>query len=170
MSAARRRRVGHRLLTVVWMALAVWPAPLQAQEAVPDVLRWSATPASLTVARGARVTVQLVGEIRPGWHLYGMAEMPGGPIPTRITLGPSPLFTFGGAIAPAPAHRVFDPNFDMRVELYSERAEFRLPVRVSADATAGAQTLTVTVRYQSCSETLCLPLRTTQVAVPVTIR
>lgn len=170
MIAARRSQVGHRLLAAVWVALAIWPAALQAQDAVPEPIRWSVQPPALTMARGARATVRLVGAITSGWHLYGMAETVGGPIPTRITLGPSPLFTFGGAIDAAPPHRVFDANFDMRVELYSETASFRLPVRVSADAPIGTQTLTVSVRYQSCSDTLCLPPRTTQVAVPVTIR
>jgi hypothetical protein len=58
----------------------------------------------------------------------------------------------------------------MRVELYSDRAEFMLPVTISPRAPLGNQALTVHVRYQSCDDSICLAPRTARVSVSVQVR
>jgi hypothetical protein len=158
------------LLSLATCGAAVMHAqtPAAAQGALPEPVRWTVTPDLYEVRSGGRITVRLIGTIRDGWHLYGLDETTGGPIPTTITVGPSPAFTFAGVIGASTPNAVFDPNFDLKVELYSGRAEFRLPVKVVT--TAGAQTLLVSIRYQSCSDTLCLAPRTVQVPVAVTVR
>lgn len=141
-----------------------------AADPVPDPVSWSLAPMEATARPGGTVAVQLLGDIREGWHLYSLAEVPGGPVATRITLAPADVFTFAGPIDATKPHVVFDPNFDRRVELYSDRAEFMLPVTISPRVLPGSQTLTVHVRYQSCDDSICLAPRTARVSVLVQVR
>ena len=171
MTSVTRRRVVSALL----LALATGGAPVMraqtpaaAQGALPEPVRWTVTPDLYDTRSGGTILVRLTGVILEGWHLYGLEETAGGPMPTTLPVGAWPAFTFAGVIQAQKPHAVFDPNFDLKVELYSGRAEFRLPVKVRAPA--GAQTLMVSVRYQSCSDTLCLAPRTVQVPVAVTVR
>jgi hypothetical protein len=152
---------------VVAILLAVFAG---AANLVPDPVSWSLAPTEAVARPGETVTMQLLGDIREGWHLYSQAELPGGPVATRITLAPADVFTFAGPIDATKPHVVFDPNFDMRVELYSDRAEFMLPVTISPRVPLGNQTLAVHVRYQSCDDSICLAPRTARVSVSVQVR
>jgi hypothetical protein len=152
---------------VVAILLAVFAG---AEAPVPDPVSWSLAPTEAAARPGETVTMQLLGDILEGWHLYSLAELPGGPVATRITLAPADVFTFAGPIDATKPHVVFDPNFDMRVELYSDRAEFMLPVTISPRVLPGNQTLTVNVRYQSCDDSVCLAPRTARVSVSVQVR
>jgi thiol:disulfide interchange protein DsbD len=124
------------------------------QERNPVEWKLSA-PAKATA--GATVSAALEAAIAPGWHLYSLKEMDGGPIPTRVTVVEGQAFRLAGAIeAPPPATKQ-DETFGMEVESYEGSVEFRIPVRADA---AGRQTLKVAVRYQVCDDKLCLPPRT----------
>src|SRR6266545_4448304 len=50
-----------------------------------------------------------------------------------------------------------DENFGMETEFYETAVTFTLPVRVGTNATAGQHKLQVQVRFQTCSDELCLP-------------
>ena len=62
-----------------------------------------------------------------------------------------------------------DSRLGMTVELYLVKADFVLPVRIATDASAGPHTLKVSVRYQTCSEKICLPPKTKTIEVPATV-
>jgi thiol:disulfide interchange protein DsbD len=116
------------------------------------------------------MTVKLKAVIRPGWHLYSIGQPPGGPIATEISLPAGQPFTFAKPISAPKPHVIFDPGFGMPVQLYSDTAEFVLPINVAASAPPGAQTLRVEARYQSCNENMCLRPRTAKAALVVQIR
>ncbi len=131
-----------------------------AQEATP--IRWTFPDGArtTTVKPGETIRIRLAARIENGWHLYSMKELEGGPKPTRIAMPEGQPFTLAGSIQQPDPIKSHDPNFDMDVEYYSESAEFVLPVKVAANAAAGSAKLQVTVRFQSCSDRLCLPPRT----------
>jgi DsbC/DsbD-like thiol-disulfide interchange protein len=138
---------------------------------MPDPVRWSlALSAQRPVARASTVAVKLKAEIRSGWHLYSIGQPPGGPIATEISLPVGQPFTFAKPITAQKPHVIFDPGFGMPVQLYTDTAEFVLPIKVAATAPSGAQTLTVEARYQSCNDNLCLPPRTTKTTLVLQIR
>jgi thiol:disulfide interchange protein DsbD len=141
------------------------PAP------TPTPVSWSLTaPQRTAVRRGETFTARLVAEIQPGWHLYSINQAEGGPIATEIALAPGASFVFVKAIGESKTNTIFDQSFGMQVKLHTGKAEFTLPVAVAPGAAAGATALVVQIRYQSCTDTLCLPPRTVKVEVPLQIR
>ena len=118
---------------------------------------------------GARFNVKLLAAVEDGWHLYSLKPMAEGPIPTRIWIAEGQPFRLAGAVQ-APEPRVMqDPSFGMEVELYEGEVVFTLPVRLTPGTAPGAQKLVVSASYQSCNNKLCLPPKTVQVEVPITI-
>ncbi len=122
------------------------------------------------VRAGDTVTLTLTATIAPGWHLYAMAQPEGGPSSTEISLPATALATFARPIAASKPVTIVDPNFDMRVQLYSESATFALPVKVSATAPAGAHPFAVEARYQSCNDVICLAPKTVRGETILTVR
>ncbi len=122
------------------------------------------------VRAGDAVSLTLTATIAPGWHLYAMAQPEGGPISTEVSLPANPLATFARPIVASKPATIFDPSFDMRVQLYSDSATFALPLTVTAAAPAGAHRFAVEARYQSCNDVICLPPKTVRVETTLTIR
>jgi DsbC/DsbD-like thiol-disulfide interchange protein len=145
------------------LAVAVLPA-------AENPVSWSfkATPKK-SVKAGENFALRLVATIEPGWHLYSLDQPSGGPVATEISLDAGSLFEMGAVTGPKP-HVLFDPNFDMQVGFYVEKAEFHLPIKVAPDAPASRQKLLVAARYQSCNDTLCLPPKTVKLEVFVDVR
>ncbi len=113
--------------------------------------------------------LSLAARIQAGWHLYALQEPSGGPIATTISLAETKGFKLGSVTGTKP-QTSFDPNFEMQVGLYSERAEFTLPVTILPDAPIGSQTLTVQVRYQACNDKICLPPKAEKLTVQIDVR
>lgn len=71
--------------------------------------------------------------------------------------------------APKP-EEILDPSFGVIVGFYLERAVFRLPVKILANASRGQQTVVVQVRFQTCNGRLCLAPTTVKLPVQLEIR
>jgi DsbC/DsbD-like thiol-disulfide interchange protein len=126
-------------------------------------IRWKIA----AVAPGPTLKVKLVAGIAPGWHLYSLKKLAGGPVATTITVPDGQLFQLAGKIeAPEPI-ALHDPNFDMEVEYYADSAEFVVPVKKAPHAKPGRQTLTIAARFQSCNDKICLPPRTVKLETQV---
>jgi hypothetical protein len=109
---------------------------------------------------GARVEgpakVILVADVAPGWHLYSMKEIPGGPKATRIELVDPTAWEWVDAIEAPEPERAPDTNFGTEVEYYEGEVDFVLhPRRKKA-----GKPLALRVRYQCCTATECLPPKT----------
>ncbi len=152
------------------MALMLMVAGMRLDAQSPAAVVWSGVVTSKSpVAPGTAITVRLSARIASGWHLYSITQGPGGPFPTRIELAAGQPFTLGGPIHASDPTTRFDPNFNIKVQMYDSTAVFMVPVRVSQSAARGAATVTVTARYQVCSATLCMPPHTDTVTVPLTV-
>ena len=139
--------------------------------AAPNPVAWKIEGApAKAVKPGTRFSLNLIADVDPGWHLYSMKPMEGGPIPTRIWIAESQPFEMTGAIKSAPPETIHDPNFDMEVEFYEGHAEFSLPLRVAAAAPDGARKLQVLASYQACNDKMCLPPKTVTVEAAVEVR
>lgn len=166
-------RLLNRLMQAA-VLLAVTAACAFAQENPPrrvSPIKWSLKadlPANALKA-GDKFTAQLTAEIEKGWHLYSTEEMPEGPKPTRITLAPNQPFDLIDVESPTP-RRELDPNFNIETEFYEQSVTFALPIEIKKEATSGNHKLTVQVRYQSCTETLCLPPRLVKLEIEVPIK
>ncbi|MFY9553399.1 MAG: protein-disulfide reductase DsbD N-terminal domain-containing protein [Blastocatellia bacterium] len=148
-------RRAQALLLCAGLVASAYSQELKQTEINP--IKWSlkAESPAKRVKAGDKFVLELTAEIDEGWHLYSTEEKPEGPKPTRIMLAPNEPFELSDIDSPAPQRSV-DPNFGVETEFYERRATFALAMKVKRDATAGSHKLTVQVRYQSCTETLCL--------------
>jgi len=133
-------------------------------------VHWSALPAPRHP--GADTTfVRVVASIAPGWHIYSLTQPAGGPVATRITAPPGHGFAIAGALQSGAPRRAFDHNFGIQVELYERTAAFTVPViRFAAPGSSLASApgdVRLDVRYQACSDRLCMPPQTAHLDVPL---
>ena len=172
-----KAKVGIRLLTQlmrVALMCMIWVTCVYAQDRPSqqnNPIKWSlkADLPAKPLQAGEKFTVYLTAEIEEGWHLYGTEEILQGPKPTRITLAPNQPFELNDIEAPTP-QKELDQNFGIETEFYEHSVTFTLPVQVKAEATTGTHKLTVQVRYQCCTETLCLMPRLVKLEVEVPIK
>ena len=155
-----RLRLAVRLAVqaiVVLMATVVCAAAQDREPGEINPIKWSLKPVSPSkpVEPGEKFTLQLTAEIEDGWHLYSTEEMPQGPKPTRIVLIPDQPFNLSDIDYPMP-QKAIDPNFGAETEFYERSVTFGLAIEVKKDAKPGSSRITVQIRYQSCTETLCL--------------
>ena len=107
--------------------------------------------------------VQLSAEIEKGWHLYALEKIEGGPIPTRISLAEEQPFELGKIEAPKPIE-VDDSAFGVTTKFYENSVNFILPVKVLDTFDSENTELKVKVRFQICTDQMCLPPKTVMVA------
>lgn len=162
------------LLVALAFVLATLPLRAQDLASVPTDARGRPTPVSFSLdapgdARaGAPLTATLTATIAAPWHLYSLANAPdAGPVPT--TLRPArPYLTAAGDPTETAPERAFDANFNTTLGWHAGTATFRVPLRLAAEAPASAD-LAVAIRYQACTDRMCLPPRTDTVAVPLRV-
>ena len=152
-----------RLLFVAMLVAILMAAPA-------EPVSWTVAGASpVQVKAGGRFTVKLNARIADGWHLYGMKPEPGGPIPTRIWITEGQPLTLAGPIEAAEPRTLHDPSFDMEVGIYERQASFTMPVRIARTAPTGALNMLVNGSYQTCDNKICLPPKTVEVEVPLSV-
>lgn len=165
-----RWRVAMALIAV--SAIFGWAFPVHAQESAPQPVQWSAKFASSAAALrpGAKVTLNLTANIESGWHVYAVSQPPDSPvIATDISVpAGQPLALSGDVAAPQPISRM-DPTIGKQTDFYEKSASFTLPLKVEKKAHAGKHSFEVDVRFQACSDRLCLPPRTEKIETPVSI-
>lgn len=144
-----------------------------AQIPTPVTLSAKLDPTPVKAGQSAKVTV--TAKIDAGWHLYSLTQPAGGPRPTKITIDETgPFKADGKATQPKPKVAA-DPNFTLEgqppfmTETFDGEVNFTLPIKVAADAQAGAQKLIVKFYYQVCDDHQCLPPRTKPIEVETMI-
>jgi DsbC/DsbD-like thiol-disulfide interchange protein len=149
--------------------------PMTRRDGPPPVsirpVRWGLVGGAKTheVTPGRSTPLTLEAQIATGWHIYSLAQKPGGPIPLTIRLIASDDAVIRGLIkAPQPESQ-FDKNFGIETQLYSGNPRFTIQVAVPSRARTGVRKIQVGARYQVCSETLCLPPRTDTVHAAIRV-
>jgi DsbC/DsbD-like thiol-disulfide interchange protein len=131
---------------------------------------WSVRPdSSAKNPDGTLRGVILRAAITPGWHVYSLTQSSGGPVAMKVHLDPSPPFTLSPIIAAPQPERAFDKNFGIETETYAGAPEFRIPVDVAEGVDPAGGVVTVRVRYQACSDKVCLPARTETLTQPLQV-
>jgi hypothetical protein len=139
-------------------------------QAPPDNVHWSASLASGSspVKADSDATVEVQGSIDDGWHVYGLQQLPGGPIPLRLTLDANDTATAAGTASESVPQKIHDPRFGLDTQFHTHTLTLRLPVHLN-QAAAGSRTIPVSVRFQLCSEGECKPPRTVHLTAPVEV-
>ena len=126
----------------------------------PHPIQWAlnSRTATLPLRKGSPVEATLHAKILPGWHLYAMDQLAGGPTATRINLQPNQPFVLVGSIEPEMAPiSMNDPNFNLESRYYEGDASFRFSVKATSPLSAAQAKLAVDVLFQTCNDRMCLP-------------
>ena len=115
---------------------------------------WTVATEPATAPPGSAVLVKVSGHIEPGWHLYSAST--GGGKPITFKVGPDTVVERMRLLQPPPK-RAFDKNFNAETETYEGDVTFLLEVHLKKDAPAGPAEVTIDSRYQTCSDTQCVP-------------
>lgn len=92
--------------------------------------------------------------LEKGWHLYGMNIPPNGPVPTKIVIEQLDNAKKEGEIqAKSKLTEVHDPNFNMKIGMYSDEAVFVQKISFTDPKAVFAK---VVVSYMVCDDNTCL--------------
>ena len=72
----------------------------------------------------------MTATIDAGWHLYSQDIPEGGPIPTTFVFEEATAYKTKGKVTEGHPHEEYDPNFEMTLKYYSDKAEFRQEIEV----------------------------------------
>jgi hypothetical protein len=141
-----------------------------ADPAAAETVSWTASvSAANPVKPDSALTVTLHAQVKDGWHVYALKQLPNGPTPLRITVDANKVAAASGDAVGSPATKVHDAAFNLDTPLYSKAFTATVPVRVAAHAAAGAQSIPVSVRFQTCNGAICQPPKTVHLSAPVTV-
>ena len=157
------------LLSLTLSAAAAAQAPGSA--AVGDTVTWTVAPQTADdVKPGSRLALVLHGTVLDGWHVYALKQLPDGPTPLRVALDPNDVAVADGSPTGSPPTKVHDPSFNLDTQFYSHAFTVTAPVRVGKHLAAGRQAIPVNVRFQTCTDRICLPPKTVHLSAPITVR
>jgi DsbC/DsbD-like thiol-disulfide interchange protein len=117
------------------------------------------------VPRGKEFQAAVVVKIASGYHMNSHKPSDSYLIPTTLTPQLPPGFKLAEAIYPAGRDEKFPFSPDKPLNVYSGSVTLRLRLTADDSAALGAATIPVTLRFQACSMSACLP----PVKVPVSL-
>jgi len=133
-------------------------------------VQWTGAVAPKTAVRaGANIVIELSAAVQEGWHVYGLAQLPGGPTPLRVTLDTNAFVQTAGAPTGSSPVKKHDTAFDLDTEVYNGRFDLHLQAQINQHSPAGRNLIPVSVRFQACNDRVCLPPRTIHLSVPIEI-
>lgn len=159
--------------TIISVFLAAILAALpSAPSQVPsgrDVVSPAAFVSREPVGRGGAFQLAVVAKIRTGFHINARKPSADYLIPTELRAELPAGFKAAGEVS--------YPNGELHtfaftktpLNVYEDKVVFRFPLTALADAPLGAQKIPLKLRYQACSNEVCLPPVTLDLAAAVTV-
>jgi len=121
------------------------------------------------VARGASFQLAIVLKIRNGFHINARKPSAEYLIPTDLRANLPAGFKSAGEIS-YPKGELHTFAFTKTpLNVYEDKVILRVPLTAQPDAPLGAQKIPLKLRYQACSNEVCLPPVTLDVDAPVTV-
>lgn len=122
----------------------------------PGSVQWSLTqkPAAHADAR----TLTLHAEIEKGWHVYGITQQAGGPLPLVLRVDANAPYEINGTVAGSVPQKHKDSSFNLTTEYFTDAFSLEIPLKQTAPSQSNDVPLAV--RFQMCSDTTCMPPRT----------
>ncbi len=108
------------------------------------------------VPRGRTFDIAVVAKIRPGFHINAHEVLQNYLIPTALQAELPPGYLAIETVYPRGALRKLKFSAE-KLALYEGSVTLRMRLQAPADAPLGPQRLALTLRYQACNETACLP-------------
>jgi DsbC/DsbD-like thiol-disulfide interchange protein len=138
--------------------LAVSPKIVSAQiPAAKDVVASAAYTSYEPVARGKEFQIAVILKIRDGYHINARKPTLDYLIPTDLKIELPAGFKAGEVSYPEGTLKSFSFSKTEKLNVYTGTVILRLKVTPPADAPLGSQHIPLKLRYQACSESVCLP-------------
>ena len=93
-------------------------------------------------------------EIEEHWHLYSQDIPMAPPATTFFFEGDTTLYELVGIVTESEAIEEFDPNFDMVLKYFADKATFQQKIRLLTDEPVKVKGF---LNYMCCDDTRCLP-------------
>jgi len=98
-------------------------------------------------------TVEMTATIDDGWHIYSQhLKENAGPIPTTIEFDKNPNLKLKGKTMEPVAVEKYDVNFESDLSYFEHHVMFTQKIKPKS-----ATSISGTVTYMVCNETMCLP-------------
>ena len=124
--------------------------------------------AKLMARQGETMSVQLHLQLGAGYHVNSNTPSDEFLIPLKLTWDESPFTPVG---VEYPKGQLEKYSFSEKpLSVYTGDFEITAKLRVAASAPKGPGKLTGKVRYQACTQTICLPPRSLAIQLPIEIR
>lgn len=121
------------------------------------------------VVRGSSFQLAIVLKIRNGFHINARKPSAEYLIPTDLRANLPAGFKSAGEIS-YPKGELHTFAFTKTpLNVYEDKVVLRVPLSAQPDAPLGAQKIPLKLRYQACSQEVCLPPVTLDVDAPVTV-
>lgn len=122
----------------------------------------------LTAKRGQTLAVPLELQLRNGYHMNTNAPLDEYLIPLKLTWDPSPLTLQDIKYPPGKTEKY--EFSDKPLAVYTSDVVVQSHFAVPASAPAGTLTLKGKLRYQACTDKVCLAPKTINVSVPLQVQ
>lgn len=152
------------ILSTALVTAALLPAVAQA----PSNVTVSAS-GPATVARGGKGTLSLTLKIKSGWHVYAADPGSSDYIATTVEAKGADGVLYGKPVFPK-ATTLKTSTDPKPLNVYKDTAVISVPFTVAKTAKPGKHTLSATVGYQTCNDSMCLPPDTIPVTASVTVK
>jgi len=153
-----------RLLTALTALLAGIGShvPIRAQEAsapesAKSVVKTKVYASLDPIPRGKEFQVAVVVDIASGYHMNSHKPLDSYLIPTTLTPQLPAGFTLADTLYPAGKNLKFPFSPDKPLNVYTETVTLRLRLTASEGAALGPTSIPMTLRYQACNNSACLP-------------
>jgi len=121
------------------------------------------------VARGASFQLAVVLKIRNGFHINARKPSAEYLIPTDLRANLPAGFKSAGEIS-YPKGELHSFAFTKTpLNVYENKVILRVPLAAQSDAPLGTQRIPLKLRYQACSNEVCLPPVTVDIDAPLTV-
>ena len=159
-------------VVVTGLLLIIVAALPSAQPQIPsgrEVVAPTAYVSLEPVARGSSFQLAVVLKIRNGFHINARKPSAEYLIPTDLRANLPPGFKSAGEISYPKGELHAFAFTKTPLNVYEDRVVLRVPLTARTDAPLGAQKIPLKLRYQACSQEVCLPPVTLDVDAPVTV-
>jgi hypothetical protein len=133
-----------------------------------DVVAPTAVASYDPVARGKEFQIAVVMKIRDGFHVNARKKSAEYLIATDLKTDGAAGFKLGDVTYPDGELHTFSFS-KTPLNVYEHTVILKMPVTVAADAPTGAQHIALKLRYQACSNEVCLPPVTLPVDASVAV-
>jgi DsbC/DsbD-like thiol-disulfide interchange protein len=124
-------------------------------------------PRKVVARRGAMVDSALPLELRAGYHVNSNTPSDEYLIPLRLTWNPGPLEA-SGFVFPKPRMEKYSFS-EKPLSVFTGDFQILTHFKVSGTAASGPATLAGKLRYQACTNSMCLPPKTLDVSLQVEV-